>query len=70
VAAAFLTVAIICEVVGTTFLTYSDGFSRLGPSLGTVAGYGLSFVLLAQALKTMEVASSTPSGEESAPRSS
>jgi small multidrug resistance pump len=55
VAAAFLTVAIICEVVGTTFLKYSDGFSRLGPSLGTVVGYGLSFVLLAQALKTMEV---------------
>jgi small multidrug resistance pump len=55
VAAAFLTVAIICEVVGTTFLKYSDGFSRLWPSLGTVVGYGLSFVLLAQALKTMEV---------------
>jgi small multidrug resistance pump len=55
VAAAFLTVAIICEVVGTTFLKYSDGFSRLGPSLGTVVGYGLSFVLLAQALRTMEV---------------
>jgi small multidrug resistance pump len=55
VAAAYLTVAIVCEVVGTTFLKYSDGFSRLGPSLGTVAGYGLSFVLLAQALKTMEV---------------
>lgn len=54
-AAAYLTVAIVCEVVGTTFLKYSDGFSRLGPSLGTVAGYGLSFVLLAQALKTMEV---------------
>ena len=54
-AAAFLTVAIICEVVGTTFLKYSDGFSRLGPSLGTVVGYGLSFVLLAQALRTMEV---------------
>jgi small multidrug resistance pump len=48
VAAAFLTVAINCEVVGTTFLTCSDGFSRLGPSLGTVGGNGLSFVLLAK----------------------
>jgi small multidrug resistance pump len=55
VAAVFLSVAILCEVVGTTFLKYSDGFSRLWPSVGVVAGYGLSFVLLAQALKSMEM---------------
>jgi small multidrug resistance pump len=30
VAAAFLTVAIICEVVGTTFLTYSDWLLEAG----------------------------------------
>ena len=54
-AAVILSVAIICEVIGTTFLKYSDGFSRLWPSVGVVVGYGLSFVLLAQALKFMEV---------------
>ena len=33
----------------------SDGFSRLWPSLGTVAGYAVAFVLLAQALKSIDV---------------
>ncbi|MEU8569489.1 multidrug efflux SMR transporter [Streptomyces pathocidini] len=47
--------AIAAEVVGTTAMKYSDGFSRLWPSLITVAGYLLAFGLLAQTLKTMSV---------------
>ncbi|MEC4020808.1 DMT family transporter [Streptomyces sp. H27-D2] len=47
--------AIIAEVLGTTSMKYSDGFSKLWPSLGTALGYGIAFYLLAQTLRTMEV---------------
>jgi small multidrug resistance pump len=47
--------AIFAEVLGTTSMKYSEGFSRLWPSLGTTAGYLIAFVLLAQTLKTMPV---------------
>jgi small multidrug resistance pump len=47
--------AIAAEVAGTTAMKYSDGFSRLWPSLGTVAGYLIAFALLARTLKVMQV---------------
>ena len=47
--------AIGAELAATTALKLSDGFSRLGPSAVVVLGYGLSFWLLGQVLKTMEV---------------
>ncbi|MFC6064521.1 DMT family transporter [Streptomyces ochraceiscleroticus] len=47
--------AILVEVLATTAMKYSDGFTRLWPSLGTAAGYLIAFVLLAQTLKTMSV---------------
>lgn len=50
-----LAAAIAAEVAGTTAMKYSDGFSKLWPSLITVAGYLLAFALLAQTLKTLAV---------------
>ncbi len=50
-----LAAAIAAEVAGTTAMKYSDGFTRLWPSLGTAVGYLLAFTLLAQTLKTMSV---------------
>ncbi|MGR8011241.1 DMT family transporter [Streptomyces hypolithicus] len=50
-----LAAAIAAEVAGTTAMKYSDGFSKLWPSIGTAAGYLLAFTLLAQTLKTMSV---------------
>ncbi|MGP3921817.1 DMT family transporter [Streptomyces sp. 8N616] len=47
--------AILAEVLGTTAMKYSDGFTRLWPSLATAAGYLIAFALLAQTLKTMSV---------------
>ncbi|MFI2639513.1 DMT family transporter [Streptomyces sp. NPDC018610] len=47
--------AIAAEVVATTALKYSEGFSRLWPSLLTALGYVVSFVLLAQALKAVQI---------------
>jgi small multidrug resistance pump len=38
--------AVTMEVIGTTALKLSDGFSRLWPSLIVVAGYGLAFIAL------------------------
>ncbi|MEU3227675.1 multidrug efflux SMR transporter [Streptomyces sp. NPDC006976] len=50
-----LAAAIAAEVAGTTAMKYSEGFTRLWPSLITVAGYLLAFSLLAQTLKTLSV---------------
>ena len=47
--------AIVAEVLGTTALKFSDGFTKLWPSAVTVVMYVISFVLLAQTLKTMAV---------------
>ncbi|KNB53148.1 DMT family transporter [Streptomyces caatingaensis] len=52
---ALLAAAIAAEVAGTTAMKYSDGFSRLWPSLGTAAGYLIAFALLARTLKAMEM---------------
>ena len=43
--------AIASEVVGTTALKFSEGFSRLIPAILVVLGYGGAFVLLSIALK-------------------
>jgi small multidrug resistance pump len=47
----YLSVAILSEVIATSFLKVSDGFSKLGPSLVTVAGYAVSFYFLSLALR-------------------
>ncbi|MGC9377442.1 DMT family transporter [Streptomyces sp. MH13] len=47
--------AIAAEVAGTTAMKYSEGFSRLGPSVLTALAYVLSFALLAQTLKVLAV---------------
>ena len=52
---AFLAGAIAAEVAATTAMKYSDGFSRLIPSLVTLLGYVVSFLLLAQTLKSVSI---------------
>ncbi|MFI6871949.1 multidrug efflux SMR transporter [Streptomyces sp. NPDC050400] len=47
--------AIAAEVAATTAMKYSEGFSRLWPSLVTVTGYVIAFALLAQTLKTVQI---------------
>ncbi|OEU96961.1 DMT family transporter [Streptomyces oceani] len=47
--------AILAEIIGTTSMKYSEGFSKLWPSLGAAAGYVVAFALLAQTLKSMSV---------------
>jgi small multidrug resistance pump len=47
--------AIAAEVTATTAMKYSEGFSRLWPSVVTALGYVVSFALLAQTLKTVQI---------------
>ncbi|MCS7059445.1 MAG: multidrug efflux SMR transporter [Meiothermus sp.] len=49
----FLLLAIGSEVIGSTALKASQGFSRLGPSLLVVLGYASAFYFLSQSLRTI-----------------
>jgi len=51
----YLIIAIAFEVVATTALKETAGFTRLVPSLIAIAGYGLAFYFLSQTLRQMPV---------------
>ena len=53
--AILLTIAILAEVAGTVALKYTNGFTNLGPSALVVAGYGLSFWMLALVLRDLPI---------------
>jgi small multidrug resistance pump len=50
-----LVLAILSEIVGTTALKASQGFTRLWPSLLVLVAYGASFYLLSQSLKQIPI---------------
>lgn len=50
-----LAVAILAEVVATSALKASEGFTRLLPSVIVVIGYGIAFTCLSLTLKTIPV---------------
>jgi len=52
---AYLVIAIVFEVMATTALKETNGFTRLAPSLVSVAGYALAFYFLSLPLRTMPV---------------
>ncbi|WP_445299975.1 DMT family transporter [Lysinibacillus sp. FSL K6-0232] len=49
----FLLIAIIAEVFASSMLKRTEGFTRVWPSIGVVAGYGTAFYSLSLALKTV-----------------
>ncbi len=51
----FLAIAIVGEVVATSALKSSEGFTRLMPSLIVLAGYSAAFYFLSLALKSIPV---------------
>lgn len=51
----YLAIAIVAEVVGTSFLKASAGFTKLGPSLMVLAGYGIAFLFLSLTLERIPV---------------
>jgi small multidrug resistance pump len=53
--ALFLALAIVAEVIGTTALKASDGFTRLWPSLVTAIGYAASFYCMSLVVRAVPV---------------
>lgn len=51
----YLTIAILAEVIGTSALKASEGFTRPKPSLVVVIGYGVAFYFLSLALQSPAV---------------
>ncbi len=49
----YLAIAIVAEVIGTTFLKESAGFTKIGPGLVTLVSYAAAFYFLALTLKAM-----------------
>ncbi len=51
----YLALAIVAEVVGTTALKATDGFTRLWPSVVVAVSYALAFYLLSLVLRSIPV---------------
>jgi small multidrug resistance pump len=51
----YLAVAIVAEVIATSFLKSSDGFTKWVPSLITVVGYAVAFGFLSLTLRVMPI---------------
>jgi small multidrug resistance pump len=51
----YLIVAVMFEVIATTALKQTEGFTRLLPSLVSIGGYALAFYFLSLPLRTMPV---------------
>ena len=51
----FLGVAIVAEVIATTGLKASEGFTKLWPSLLVIIGYTIAFYFLSLTLKEIPV---------------
>lgn len=51
----YLSIAIVTEVIATSALQASNGFTRLWPSAVTVLGYAVAFYCLSLTLRTMPV---------------
>lgn len=51
----FLSLAIIFEVVGSSFLKVSHGFSKPGPTAVTLGAYLVSFYFFSLALKSLSL---------------
>lgn len=51
----YLFLAILAEVIATSALTPSTGFTRPVPSILVVTGYGLAFFFMSLALKSIPV---------------
>jgi small multidrug resistance pump len=52
---AYLAIAIFAEVIGTSALKASAGFTKLGPSVAVAAGFAAAFFFLSLALRTIPI---------------
>ncbi|MDM5950113.1 SMR family transporter, partial [Staphylococcus aureus] len=47
----YLAIAIITEIIGTSFLKSAEGFTKLWPTLGTLISFGICFYFLSVTMK-------------------
>lgn len=52
----YLCIAILAEVIGTSLLKSTEGFTRLVPTVTVLSAYGVAFWMLSLSLKTLQVA--------------
>lgn len=46
----YLIIAIACELIGTTFLKYSAGFTKLIPAVVSITAYGICFFFFSKSM--------------------
>ncbi len=51
----YLAIAIAGELIGTTYLKYSDGFTKLVPSVISIVSYSLCFFVFSKSLLTINL---------------
>lgn len=51
----YLAFAIFGELVGTTFLKYAAGFTKLWPSIGCLISYMVCFIFLSKSLPSIKL---------------
>lgn len=51
----FLFFAVILEIIATTLMKISDGFTKLLPTIGTFSGYIMCFYFFSLALKKIDI---------------
>lgn len=52
--------AIVCEITAAIALRFSDGFTKLWPTLLAVVAFGTAFYLVSVALKTLPISIAYP----------
>ncbi|MCL9774816.1 DMT family transporter [Vibrio methylphosphonaticus] len=50
-----LSIAIVAEVIATSFIPKTQQFTKLSPSIIVIIGYGIAFFLLSVTVKSMPV---------------
>lgn len=50
-----LSIAIVCEVIATSYIPRTEQFTKMMPSTVVLIGYGIAFFLLSVTVKTMPV---------------
>ena len=51
----YLFIAILLEILGTTFMKISNGFTKILPSVGMILAYLFCFIFLSKALNKIPV---------------
>lgn len=51
----FLAIAIAGELIGTTFLKYSEGYTKLVPTVISIAAYGICFFVFSKSLQSINL---------------